>query len=105
MVKKINGFIESMEFDGVDLWSLGNDFAGNAISFGVDNSSSSHADNHQNNFLVLRKGPIHDINGRFGAVGKNFSISFTKTNTKFWLNVLYNNDNSYLFVNGKKSIS
>ena len=46
MVKKVNGFIESIEFDGVDLWSLGNDFAGNTISFGVDNSSSSHADNH-----------------------------------------------------------
>ena len=34
MVKKVNGFIESI------------DFAGNTISFGVDNSSSSHADNH-----------------------------------------------------------
>ena len=54
---------------------------------------------------MLRKGPIYDINGRFGAVGKKFSISFTKANTKFWLNVLYNNDNSYFFVNGKKSIS
>ena len=30
-----------------------NDFARNVIIFGIDNSSSSHADNQKNNFLVL----------------------------------------------------
>ena len=32
-------------FDGADSCSLGNDFARNDVIFGVDNSSSSHADN------------------------------------------------------------
>ena len=29
-----------------------------------------------------------------------YSINFTKTNTKFWLNLHNNGANSYLFVNG-----
>ena len=37
-------------FDSGGLWSFGNDFAGNVIIFGVDNSSSSHSDNRKNNF-------------------------------------------------------
>ena len=28
--------------------------------------------------------------------------AFSKANTKFCLNLQYNNDNSYLFVNGKE---
>ena len=31
---------------------------------------------------------------------KNFSINFTKANTKFCLSLHYNADNSYLFVHG-----
>ena len=38
-------------FDSVDSWSFGNDFGGNAVIFGDDNSSSSHADKRKNNFL------------------------------------------------------
>ena len=41
------------EFDGNSWWSLNNDSARNAIIFPVDNSSSSHADNQRNDFLVL----------------------------------------------------
>ena len=37
-------------FDGTGSWSFNNDFVGNIIIFGVDNSSSSHADNCKNNF-------------------------------------------------------
>ena len=33
---------------------------------------------------------------------KKFSINFTKANTKFCLSLHYNDDNSYLLVNGKK---
>ena len=35
---------------------------------------------------------------------KNFSISFTKANTKFCLSLHNNADNSSLFVNGKKNL-
>ena len=33
--------------------------------FGVDNSSSYHADNRKNIFLILGEGSTYDINGRF----------------------------------------
>ena len=39
-------------FDCVGFWSFDNDFASHVIIFGVDNSSSSHADNRDNNVLV-----------------------------------------------------
>ena len=35
-------------FDGKGMWNFGNDFARNVVIFGVDDSSSSHADNHKN---------------------------------------------------------
>ena len=44
------------------MWIFGNDFARNAIIFGFDKSSSSHADNCKNNFLVLGKGDSFGIN-------------------------------------------
>ena len=89
-------------FDSAGSWSFGNDFSWNVIIFGVDNSSSSHSDNHKNNFLILGEGPTYGINGSLGSPEKKFSINFTKANTKFCLSLHYNADNSYLFVNGKK---
>ena len=50
-------------FDGVDSWSFGNNFARNFVTFGVDNTSSSHANSQTNNFLVLDEGPTYEING------------------------------------------
>ena len=35
---------------------------------------------------------------------KMYSINFTKKNTKFFLSLHYNGENSYLFVNGTKII-
>ena len=37
-------------FDSAGFWSFDNDTARNVIIFGVDNNSSSHADNCMNNF-------------------------------------------------------
>ena len=34
---------------------------------------------------------------------KKCSINFAKANTKFYMSLHYNDDNSYLFVNGKES--
>ena len=56
-------------FDGAGLWNFGNDFARNVVIFGVDSSSSSHADNRKNNFLLLGE-------GSFGSSEKKFSINF-----------------------------
>ena len=91
-------------FDWKGDWSFDNDYARNVIIFGVDNSSSSHADNLKNNFLILGDGDTFSINGSFGALEKKFSINSSKANTKFCLSLHYNADNSYLFVNGKEII-
>ena len=40
-----------IEFDGKVKWSFGNDDARNVMTFGVDNSSSSHTDNLNNIFF------------------------------------------------------
>ena len=111
--------------DGVGSWSFGNDFARNILIFCVDNSSSSHADDCQSNFLIIGKGPTFGVNESFGSQEKKFSFKFSKAHTKFCLSLLYNhdniyciksskantklclsfhynNDNNYLFVNGKE---
>ena len=54
-------------FDGKCDSSFGNDYARNVIIVGVDNSSSSQADNLKNNFLVLGEGYTFGINRSFGA--------------------------------------
>ena len=41
-------------FNSLGSCSFGNDIAGNVLTFGFDNSSSFHADNVKNIFLVLR---------------------------------------------------
>ena len=48
--------------------------------------------------------PTFVIKGSFGSPEKKIGINFTKTNTKFCLNLRYNTDNNYLFVNGKEII-
>ena len=70
-------------FDSEVSCSFDNDFARNAIIFGVDNSSSSHSDNRKNNILILGKEPAFGINESFGSPERKFSINFTKSNTKF----------------------
>ena len=54
-------------FDGLDSMIFVNDVSRNVKIFGVDNSSSSHADNRQNKFLVLVEGATDDINDSIGA--------------------------------------
>ena len=92
-------------FDGTGSWSFGNDFTRNVLFFGVDNSSSSHIDNHKNNFIVLGEGPANYTNDSPSAAKQKFSINFTKAKTKFWLRLHYNGYNSYFFANGKKFIN
>ena len=50
-----NGY--RIAFDKTGSWSFGSEFAKNVVIFGVDNSFSSHNDNHKNNFWVLDEGP------------------------------------------------
>ena len=39
-----------IKFNRTDQWSFDNDNVRNVMIFGVDNSSSSHAENRENNF-------------------------------------------------------
>ena len=70
-------------FDSAGSWSCDNDFAGNVITFGIDDSSSYDSENRKNNFLILGEGPAYDINGSFVLPEKKFSINFTNANTNF----------------------
>ena len=51
--------------------SFDNDFARNVIIFGVDNSSSSHADNCKKILLILDEGPTFGVNGISFTIKKN----------------------------------
>ena len=67
-------------------------------------SSSTHATNKANNFLVLGKDFIQEINNTTIYAKKVYSINFSATRTRLCLSLHYNGDNSYLFVNGKEMI-
>ena len=68
-------------FDGKSEWSFGDGYRRNVVTFGVDNSASSHADNLKNIFLMFGEGDTFDINGSFDALEKMFSINFSKKKT------------------------
>ena len=89
-------------FDSAGFCSFDNDTSRNLIIFGVDNSSSSHADNRKKGFLVTGEGPIFGINGSFGSPEKKFSTNFSNAWTKICLSLHYNAHNNYLVVNGKE---
>ena len=55
-----------MTFDNAGSFSFDNDLARNIITFGVDNSLSSHSNNRKNNLLILCEGPTYGINESFG---------------------------------------
>ena len=81
-------------FDGAGSWDFGNDFARNVAIFGVNNSSSSHAYNPKNNFLLFGAGPTYCINGSFGSPEKKLSINVSKTRTRLCLILHHNGANS-----------
>ena len=80
----------------------------NVIIFGVDISSSVHIDNKKKDILVMN---ILDILGKGSTQGLDdtalteeaqYSINFSRSNTKFCLSLHYNGSNSFLFVNATK---
>ena len=82
------------------MWSFGNDFTRNVVIFDVDNSSSSHIDNHKNIFLGLGGRPTDDINGSVGT--KSFLLIFSTAKTKFCFSLHYSGNNSYFLLTEKK---
>ena len=70
MVKKVCASGCEITFDSAGSWAFYNDFARNFIVFGVGNSSSSHADNRKNNFLVLEEIQLSEL---MGSLRKKFT--------------------------------
>ena len=76
-------------FNSTDLWSFDNDTARNVIIFGVDNSSSSHADNRKNNFLILGLSWTFRINRSFGSPEKKLVLILLKQIQNFvWVYII-----------------
>ena len=78
--------------------------ARNVIIFGVDMSSSAHATNRANNIYVMGKEFIQGINDTTIYAEKLFHNNFTELGEKFVLSLHYNDDNSYLFANGRQEL-
>ena len=62
--------------------------------------SSTHANIKVNNILVFGNDFIQGINSTTIYAEKMHLINFTKSKTRFCLSLHYDDDNSYLFVNG-----
>ena len=62
-------------------------------------SFCAHIDNKKKDILILGKGPTQGLEHTLTAE-KMCSINFTVTKKKFRLSLHYNEENSYLFVNG-----
>ena len=77
----------------------------NVVIFGADLSSSAQANNKIRKMLVLGKGVIQGIDSTTIYAEKMYSTNFTVYNKIFCLSLHYNDDNSYLFVNGKQIIN
>ena len=87
-------------FDRKSSVSFPNDgFSQNVMIFGVDMSSSVHVDNQKKDILILGKGSTQGLEHTLTAE-KMYSINFTVTKKKFFLNLHCNRANTYLFVNG-----
>ena len=78
--------------------------ARNVLIFGVHESSLLHSNNKANNIYVMGKSFVQGINDTTLHPEKVYSQNFTQLNKKFVLSLHYNDDNSYLFVNGRQEL-
>ena len=76
-----SGYITT--FDSAGSWSFDNDIGKTVIIFCVENSSSSHANNRENNFLTLGEDPTFGINGTFGLPEKKTTLILLKQIQRF----------------------
>ena len=76
----------------------------NVIIFGVDMSFSKHANNKANNIYVMGKDYIQKINDTKIYAEKMYYRNFTDPGKKFVLRLHYNDNNSYLYVNGNQEL-
>ena len=78
--------------------------ARNVIIFGVDMSFSKHANNKANNIYVMGKDYVQKINDTTIYAEKMYYRNFADPGKKFVLSLHYNDNNSYLYVNGNQEL-
>ena len=79
--------------------------ARNVLIFGADMSFSIHTTNRANHIYVMGDGFAQGIQDTTIYAEKNFCRNFTNLGKKFVLNLHYNGDESYLFVNGRQELN
>ena len=99
-------FDESEEFTHVRKRGNFNDTTTgrNVIIFGVDMSFSKYANNKANNIYVMGKDYIQKINDTKIYAEKMYYRNFTDPGKKFVLSLHYNDNFSYLYVNGNQEL-
>ena len=93
-------FGHTMTQDGMTHTSNGR----NVLIFGVDMSFSMHATNRANHIYLMGDGLTQGINDTTLYAEKKYFRNFTETFSKFVLTFHYNDDESYLFVNGRQEL-
>ena len=92
-------------FDEGGTFSIGDIRNGrNVLIFGVHESSLTHANNKANNIFVMGDGFVQGIHDTTLYVEKIYNQNFTQPNKKFVLSLHYNDNDSYLFINGKQEL-
>ena len=92
-----------IEFDSGSEFLLPNDRVGKDVNiFGVDMRSSVHIINKGKDVLFLAKIQTQGLDNTTLSAEAQSSIDSTRSNIKFYLSLLYNGRNSFLFVNDTK---
>ena len=76
----------------------------NVLIFGVHESSLVHVNNKANIIFIMGNGFVQGINDMTLYAEKIYSQNFTQPNKKFVLSLHYNDNDSYLFINGKQEL-
>ena len=76
----------------------------NVLIFGVHENSVVHSNSKANNIFIMGDGFVQGINDTTLYAEKIYSKNFSVVDKKFVLSLHYNDDNSYLFVNGKQEL-
>ena len=76
----------------------------NVLIFGADMSFSTHATNRANHIYLMGDGLTQGINDTTLYVEKNYWRNFTDPGKNFALSLYYNDNDSYLFVNGRQEL-
>ena len=78
--------------------------ARNVLIFGADMSFSVQTTNRANHIYVMGDRFAQSIHNTTRYAGKMFYRNFTDPGKKFMLSLHYNDNNSYLFVNGREEL-